>query len=291
MFLWLSMALAGLSLCCVMAMAFSPWGRSFSSAPAGSFQKRCGVFWPWVNVLAAICRPFITWGVRRRVTHLAELAGSADDCKPEHIAALSVTTALVGLSLTVAGLWLAGLDDGWLALGLATGASLFFSWLPINRLKRKGRDRQLDMLRAFPFLLDMTTLCIEAGLNLQGALLQAAAHGPPDGLNHELSRSLSDMRAGMPRMEALKQFAARTRLPEISQWVMAIEQADVLGMSLGPILRAQSEQRRNERFLRAEKLALEAPVKMLFPMMICIFPCTFLVIGFPIAVKLLAADF
>jgi tight adherence protein C len=61
-------------------------------------------------------------------------------------------------------------------------------------------------------------------------------------------------------------------------------------MSLGPLLRAQSEQRRAERFLRAEKLALEAPVKMLFPMIFCIFPCTFLVIGFPLAVKLLGVQ-
>ena len=70
----------------------------------------------------------------------------------------------------------------------------------------------------------------------------------------------------------------------------ALSQADQLGMSLGPLLRAQSEQRRNERFLRAEKLALEAPVKMLFPMVFCIFPCTFLIIGFPVAVKLFDAS-
>jgi len=72
--------------------------------------------------------------------------------------------------------------------------------------------------------------------------------------------------------------------------VTALAQADQLGMSLGPLLRAQAEQRRGERFLRAEKLALEAPVKMLFPMVFCIFPCTFLIIGFPIVVKLLAFD-
>jgi tight adherence protein C len=69
--------------------------------------------------------------------------------------------------------------------------------------------------------------------------------------------------------------------------VLTLAQADRLGMSLGPLLRAQSAQQRSERFLRAEKLALEAPVRMLFPMVLCIFPCTFLVIGFPVAVKLL----
>jgi tight adherence protein C len=66
-------------------------------------------------------------------------------------------------------------------------------------------------------------------------------------------------------------------------------QAEQMGMSLGPILRAQAEQRRNERFARAEKLAMEAPVKLLFPLIAFIFPCTFVVLGFPIAMKFIHA--
>ena len=69
--------------------------------------------------------------------------------------------------------------------------------------------------------------------------------------------------------------------------VSALVQGEMMGASVGPILRAQSEQRRTERFQRAEKLALEAPVKMLGPLILCIFPCTFIVIGFPIVVQLL----
>jgi len=98
------------------------------------------------------------------------------------------------------------------------------------------------------------------------------------------------MRAGMPRLEAMHRMAARTGLPPLRQLATSLGQADQLGMSLGPLLRAQAEQRRSERFLRAEKLALEAPVKMLFPMVFCIFPCTFLIIGFPLAIKLLGAQ-
>src|SRR5690606_21822443 len=121
------------------------------------------------------------------------------------------------------------------------------------------------------------------------ALQEAARHGPPGPLRDELRHSLADMRAGVVRHEALRQLAGRTGLQSVQQWVTVLGQADQLGMSLGPLLRAQSEQRRNERFLRAEKLALEAPVKMLFPLVCCIFPCTFLIIGFPIAVKLIEA--
>src|SRR5690606_38066942 len=123
--------------------------------------------------------------------------------------------------------------------------------------------------------------------NLQGALQQAAQHGPPGPLRQELRHALADMRAGMPRLEALRYWSNRTGLAAVQQLVTALGQADQLGMSLGPLLRAQSEQRRTERFLRAERLALEAPVKMLFPMVFCIFPCTFLIIGFPIAIKLM----
>lgn len=291
MLLWLSVASAGLSLGCVLAMIFSPWAVSHGSSGRGSFVQRVGIFWPWIKTVSLLCRPFVTWGVRQRLTSRSERAGLPPDCKPEHLVAICLTAALVGVILGGAGLWSLDIVGAWGAVLTGLVSAFFLASLPLSRLKRLGRDRQLAMLRAFPFLLDMTTLCVEAGLNLQGALLQAAAHGPKGGLHDELSRALSDMRAGVPRLSALKLFALRTGLPEVSQWVMAMEQADQLGMSLGPILRAQSEQRRNERFLRAEKLALEAPVKMLFPMVTCIFPCTFLVIAFPIAIKLLAVDF
>ena len=291
MLFWLSIGGAGLSLGCVLLMLISPWTHDQSSANPGGFRARAGLLWPWVHTVSLLCRPFVTWSARQRLAHLSELAGLDADCLPEHIVALCV---LAFLGAFVASVFVAnalGVEAilAMLAPGLVSGA--VFASLPVSRLKRRARERQLDMLRTFPFLLDMTTLCVEAGLNLQGALLQAAAHGPDGGLKQILSRALSDMRAGVPRMVALKTFAARTGLPEVAQWVMAMEQADQLGMSLGPILRAQSEQRRNERFLRAEKLALEAPVKMLFPMVTCIFPCTFLVIGFPIGMKLLAVDF
>ena len=97
------------------------------------------------------------------------------------------------------------------------------------------------------------------------------------------------MRAGLSRQEALKEMANRAGLEEISHLISSIAQSQKLGVSLGPILRAQSEQRRNERFMKAEKLALEAPVKMLFPLVTCIFPCTFIIIAFPIALKLMNA--
>jgi len=196
-------------------------------------------------------------------------------------------SGLLAAAAIAGGMVFLSFESGRLAVpALSAGLA---AWMPWRALARKGAQRRRFMQREFPFLLDMATLCVEAGLSLQGALQEAAQHGPPGPLRDELRRSLADMRAGVVRHEALQQLAGRTGLHAVQQLVTALGQADQLGMSLGPLLRAQSEQRRSERFLRAEKLALEAPVKMLFPLVCCIFPCTFLIIGFPIAVKLIGA--
>ena len=134
-------------------------------------------------------------------------------------------------------------------------------------------------------MLDIITLCVEAGLNLTGAMSQAVAKGPAGPLRDEFSRVLRDVRAGRPRIDALRTLADRMNEPAITNLVSALIQAERMGMNLGPILRAQSEQRRNERFAQAEKLAMEAPVKLLFPLIAFIFPCTVVVLGFPIAMK------
>lgn len=156
---------------------------------------------------------------------------------------------------------------------------------------RQGRRRRTQMLREFPFMLDLMTLCVEAGLSLHGALVQVAKHAPEGPLRESLRQALSVMRTGMTRSRALHQWADHCGVPAVRGLVLSLEQADQLGMSLGPLLRAQAAEQRSERFLRAEKLALEAPVKMLFPMVVCIFPCTFLIIGFPVAIKLFDAGF
>lgn len=149
-------------------------------------------------------------------------------------------------------------------------------------LKEKINQRQRNLLKTLPFYLDVITLCVEAGLNFNGAIKQSTLKGPPGVLREEFQRILRDIRAGKQRSEALRAFAYRVNEPSIGTLVSSIIQAETLGMSLGPILRSQAEQRRMERFLRAEKLAMEAPVKMLFPLVAFIFPCTFVVLGFPI---------
>lgn len=170
-------------------------------------------------------------------------------------------------------------------------ASAVFGWLlPMIWLRDRLALRRHDLLKALPFFLDLVTLCVEAGLNMQGAIAQAVSKGPKGALREEMQRVMRDIRSGKPRATALRDMALRLNEPGITNFTMAVIQAEKMGMNLGPVLRAQADQRRSERFLRAEKLAMEAPVKMLFPLILFIFPCTFLVLFFPIAMKFMDAS-
>lgn len=164
-------------------------------------------------------------------------------------------------------------------------AALFGYAYPSIWLRDVLARRKSELLKSIPFYLDIITLCVEAGLNMQGAMGQAVTKGPNGALREEFQRVLRDIRAGKARAEALRSMAERLAEPNVTSFVTAVIQAEKMGMNLGPVLRVQADQRRSERFLRAEKLAMEAPVKMLLPLIAFIFPCTFIVLFFPIAMK------
>ncbi|CAM4016511.1 Type II secretion protein F [Bordetella tumbae] len=166
--------------------------------------------------------------------------------------------------------------------------AMLLAWIlgSVVRLRADVRRRRKSIDRDLPFVLDMMTLCVESGLGLHSALQQAERHGVPGYLREELVHALSDMRAGMPRVAALRALADRCNCPSVHRWIAALIQADGLGMSIGMLLREHASQCRTDRFQRAEKLALEAPVKMLLPLIACIFPCTFIVLAFPIVMQM-----
>ena len=153
-------------------------------------------------------------------------------------------------------------------------------WLADTRKKR-----ELAVVRAMPVYLDFITMCVEAGLNLTGALAQAMEKAPTGPLKNEFGIVLRDLRAGVSRADALKRMSDRLQIPEVTSFISSMVQAEKMGASLVTVLKVQSEQRRNERFQRAEKMAMEAPVKLIAPLIIFIFPVTFIVLGFPIVMK------
>lgn len=238
----------------------------------------------WVQMLIA---PLVTNNARARVLNRLKLAGQDYRLLPDQFLA---GQCLLGGLLAGAGFGLAGLYLLPQLPLLLAGA--IAGWLyPLIWLSDLIKIRKKQLLRALPFYLDLITLCVEAGLNLQGAMAQAVARGPVGPFRDELKRILRDIRAGKSRMDALNEFAERVREPAIRNLVNTLIQAEKMGLNLGPVLRAQAEQRRSERFLRAEKLAMEAPVRMLFPLLFFIMPCAMAVILFPIVVKIIESGF
>ena len=152
-------------------------------------------------------------------------------------------------------------------------------------LRETGTRRRTAILRTLPFYLDIITLSVEAGSNLVGGITQAVQKSADSPLRRELGRLLRDIRAGKPRADALRDLVDRTGSQPVQNVVSSLIQAERTGASLGPLLRAQAEQLRSQRFQRAEKQAMEAPVKLLGPLVAFIFPCTFIVLGFLVMSK------
>ena len=164
------------------------------------------------------------------------------------------------------------------------GVAWFYVY-PLVWLRGALRRRHLEITRALPFVLDLLTLSVEAGMDFMGALQRNCARRRLDALNEELIRMTREIQVGTPRRVALRNMAARVRLPDLKGVTHALIQADELGVSIGSILRIQSEQLRGRRFDRAEKLANEAPVKMLGPLILCIFPAVFIILLGPIVLQ------
>lgn len=191
----------------------------------------------------------------------------------------AVVSVLLGCVLLGA---LEALDFTWIVLLAVCGFYFPTIWLRDVRARR-----QKDVLRALPVYLDFITMAVEAGLNLNGALNQAMDKGPPGPLRNEFYMVVRDLRAGVPRADALRRMEKRLDMEEITSFVGTVIQAEKMGARLGTALRVQALQRRTERFQRAEKLAMEAPVKLILPLIVFIFPVTFIVLAFPIAMKFL----
>ena len=126
---------------------------------------------------------------------------------------------------------------------------------------------------------------MESGSNLTGGLSQAVRKSPDSPLRQEVSRVMRDIRAGKARAAALRDMAQRADTRAVDQIVNSMIQAERTGSGLAPLLREQAEHLRAQRFIAAERLAMQAPVKLLLPLVTCIFPTTFLVLGFVIVSK------
>lgn len=239
--------------------------------------------WPAIQLIAHFFCPFLPYELMEHTDQRLQRTGVSYLLTAEQFIALRV---LVAVSAPVV-VWLAmvGMDVWepiWLVVAPLVGLLLPDVWLNDTRKRRES-----DVIRTLPVYLDFITMCVEAGLNFQGALTQAMEKAPPGALRNEFAIVLRDMRSGLARADALRRMSERLDISEITSFVSAIIQAEKMGASLANVLRVQAEQRRSERFQRAEKMAMEAPVKLVAPLIIFIFPVTFIILGFPIIMKFL----
>jgi len=260
-----------------------PEDRAFKDPPPLGFR----LAWLPIHWISFFISPFL--GDKRQASLHARLrqAGLDYTVNPAQFVAARLLCAAVAGALCCWGLSVFdhGGISGSLYLELGGGGAFLGFYYPAIWLADVMKARRSELLKTFPFYLDIITLCVEAGLNMQGAMSQAVSKGPAGVLRDEFQRVLRDIRAGKARAESLRGMSERLNEPNITTFTGTVIQAEAMGMNLGPLLRAQADQRRTERFLRAEKLAMEAPVKMLFPLIAFIFPCTFIVLFFPIVMK------
>jgi len=208
-------------------------------------------------------------------------AGLAGQFRAEEIITMRVLGGAGGL---VAGLLLVatGTMGGGMGLLLVVLLPVAGSQLPKSWLDRKVEARRDAILRDLPDTLDLLAISVEAGVGLEGAI-GVVCDNFTSPLADEFARTLREMELGLPRREALQNLKKRTEVPELSNFVLTLTQADALGMPVGRVLKTSAEEMRTKRQQWAREKAAKLPVKILFPLVLFIFPAIFVVLLGPAA--------
>ncbi len=214
-------------------------------------------------------------------------AGRPGEIDADGFVVLKAFAAIVGVLLGALLAWLRTRSPGPVVLGgVLLGLAAFF--VPDMWLSVRTSARQLAIRRALPDMLDMLTISVEAGLGFDGAVAKLVMNGTGP-LAEEFSRMLKEVQAGISRQDAFRHLADRTGVADVSTFCMSMVQADVFGISVSHVLRTQAREMRTKRRQAAEEAAQKAPVKMVFPLVLCILPATLIVILGPAIVSIARA--
>jgi tight adherence protein C len=250
---------------------------------AKNFDQR--VLVPVVGTAGRVARRVTPIDTRDRVATRLSLAGGPAGWDAERVLAFKVIGAVSGVAIGFVATTAFALSPfiSIVAIGLLAFAGFV---LPDSVLNRKVDGRQKEILKTLSDTLDLLTISVEAGLSLNAAISQVVQN-VPGVLSSEFARMLQEIQLGVPRSEAFRHLADRTDVEELNGFALAMIQADVFGVSIASVLRTQAQQLRIKRRQAAEAKAQQTPVKIVFPLVLCILPALFVVIIGPGAIKII----
>jgi tight adherence protein C len=238
---------------------------------------------PLLEGLTGLARRFTPAGYGERVADKLVRAGNPPNLNVDKILVMKLL-GLVSIVFWGPVLVLMHLPGIFTIMGVPVlwGGSFQYPDIVIDR---KVEDRQKEISRKLPDILDLLVISVEAGLGFEQAL-DRTCNAVPGPLSDEFRRMLHEIRIGSSRADALRAMADRTDVPELRSFILAMLQADTFGVSISRLLRSQAEETRAKRRLQAQEKAQKAPVKMLFPLVFCIFPSIFVVILGPAIINI-----
>jgi tight adherence protein C len=222
----------------------------------------------------------------RRIRRQAKLAGLGAG-GVEGILALKAAGALAGATLLPLGMAALGAAFGSVVLWAIIGAAFGF-FLPDLFIARKGEQRQEDIRRTLPETIDLMAISVQAGMGLEGSM-ELVSRKLPGALGDELHRMLQEIQLGASRRQALQKLRERTEVSELSTFCLALIQADAIGSPIAEVLQSHAAEMRMLRRQRARETAAKLPVKLLFPLLLTIFPALLIVIIGPAIISIIEA--
>ena len=219
--------------------------------------------------------------IEKKITY----AGNPKNLNFNRFVSIQVILVVVLFAFSMLGFSLLPGVPGGRAFGLSLLMGLLGIIIPVVILNSQAAKRQLEIQRALPDTLDMLLVSVEAGLGFDMAMKRVAAQSE-GALIREISRALEEIRMGKSREESLRGIVFRTGVPDLSSFISAIIQAEQLGTNIANTLRVQANTMRQKRRQRAEQAAMKAPIKMLFPIVLFIFPSLFVVILGPAVIQI-----
>ncbi|MEX0658934.1 MAG: type II secretion system F family protein [Egibacteraceae bacterium] len=237
---------------------------------------------PAVNALVERSRSLTPAGWIAALERRIELAGRPPAWPLQRVLAAKLLLGAVGAGI---GFLLFSADPSGRKLLLAAGITVLGYAAPDLILHSRGAARQDAIALALPDTLDQMTICVEAGLGFEAAMARAGRTGEGP-LAQELVRTLQEMQMGIQRTVALRSLADRTKVADLRHFTAAVIQAESYGVAVAKVLRVQAAELRVKRRQRAEERAMKMPVKIIFPVILCILPALFTVVMGPGAIRI-----